>query len=330
VAATSAALALLATGLMATTAYARPVAPALPPRCDDGSPPPCEPPPDPDPTPNPNPPPTNPWRSLVSVLDQSEAGYDSHVLGAWISTGSPVYSTPSGTVQWTTPAHNQGSISISSTYLPAGSLAGFQLWEQDQSIDGPLCRTTPLANIPQVLEYTHVLLGDTKTTTAAELAQMADDFEGTVSIPESESGTYSATIDLHEVTIVPGPGGLALTIKGHLFVDGPGPFNIDSDFRFTAEVHLSPSKKAEVEHVVSASVSDDALVIFGEDADREAELLPAFRKAVIQKVSDKVDAQVAANPEVQWFASLGFTASFRDVTIDDAGIHVLPSLCKVG
>jgi hypothetical protein len=77
-------------------------------------------------------------------------------------------------------------------------------------------------------------------------------------------------------------------------------------------------------------VANDSLVIFGEDADVEAELLPAFRTAVRKKVAAAVNARVASRPEVQWFASLGFTVSFRDISIDGAGIHVLPSLCKVG
>jgi len=306
---------------------------AVPPDCEDGSPPPCEPPPDPDPDPdpNPNPPPGTGWSSLISVLDQSEGGYDEHVLGAWKSTGSPVYSTPSGTVQWNTPAQNQGRITVPFISLPA-PLMGFQLREQDQDIDGPMCRSTPVPSVELVLATTHVLVADQDDTTQGELQNMADDFEGTVSIPESESGTYSATVQLHEVTLAADGAThtLPLAINGHLFVDGPGPFNVDGDFRYRGNVHLNPSKRAEVDQIVTATTSDDSLDIVDEDRDREAEILPAFRKAIAKKVSEAVNDKVAASPEAQFFTSLGFTVSFRDVTIDAEGLHVLPSLCKVG
>jgi hypothetical protein len=328
-------LAVLASGLLVAGVLPPlgATASAAPPRCEDGSPPPCgspDPDPDPDPDPNPNPNPHPPWTSLVSVLDQSEDGYDSSVRGAWVSTGSPVYTTPSGTVQWNGPDHNLGSISISSTYLPPGPLVGFHLWEQDQGIDGSLCRSTPVGSVDQVLATTHVLVAETTTTTPNELTEMAVGFVGDASIPESESGTYSADIQLNEVSIDPFAGGLALTIEGHLFVDGPGPLNVEGDFRYTGEVDLLVSEKAEVDQVVSASVSNDSLVIFGEDSDVEADLLPPFRRAVRDKVANAVNARVASRPEVQWFASLGFTVSFRAISIDEAGIHVLPSLCKVG
>jgi hypothetical protein len=335
-------LALWATGLVVAGVLPESgaTAAAAPPRCEDGSPPPCdqpEPDPDPDPDPDPHPNPNAPWTSLVSVLDQSEAGFDESVRGAWVSTGSPVYTTPSGTVQWNGPDHDQGSISISSTNLPSAPLMGFQLWEQDQDVDGSLCRSTPVGGVDPVLATTHVLVGESKTTTPDELTEMAGGFVGDASIPESQSGTYSADIQLEEVLIHPEPGAsetesgfLSLTINGHLFVDGPGPFNVEGDFRYTGQVHLHPSEKAEVDQVVSATVSNDSLVIFGEDEDIEADLLPPFRKAVRDKVAKAVDDRVAATPEVQWFASLGFTVSFRDVTIDNDGIHVLPSLCKVG
>jgi hypothetical protein len=177
-----------------------------------------------------------------------------------------------------------------------------------------------------------VLVGETTTTTAAELAEMADGFVGNISIPESQSGTYSADIDidLDTVTIEPEAGALDLTIEGHLFVDGPGPLNVDGDFFYRGDVSLSPSRKAEVEQVVVASVSNADLVIDDEDAGTEAEALPVFNKAVRERVSQAVADRVAATPEVQWFATLGYTASFRDVTIDNAGLHVLPALCKVG
>jgi hypothetical protein len=306
---------------------------ALPPTCDDGSPPPCEPPPDPDPDPDPNPTPdpSAGWTSLISVLDQSEDGYEPQVLGAFISTGSPVYMTPTGTVQWNSPAHNQGRITIPRRTLPA-PLFGLQLWEQDQSIDGPLCRSTPVPSVEPVLATTHVLVAGKADTTQADLQNMADGFEGTVSIPESESGTYSATVQLHQVTLSADGAThtLPLAIDGHLFVDGPGPFNVDGDFRYRGNVHLNPSKRAEIDQIVTATTSDDSLDIVDEDADREAEILPAFRKAIAKKVSGAVNDKVAASPEAQFFTSLGFIVSFRDITIDGEGLHVLPSLCKVG
>jgi hypothetical protein len=208
---------------------------------------------------------------------------------------------------------------------------GFQLWEQDQDIDGSLCRSTPVPSVAPVLATTHVLVARSDTTTQGDLDEMAAGFVGTVSIPESESGTYSATVNLREVTLTldAETGTLPLTITGHLFVDGPGPFNVDGDFRYSGQVHLGPSRKAEVDQIVTATTSDDALDISGEDEDREAEVLPAFRRAIARKVSEAVNAKVASRPEVQWFASLGFTVSFRDISIDEAGIHVLPSLCKV-
>jgi hypothetical protein len=329
-------LATLATGLLVAGVLPSTgaTASAAPPTCQDGSPPPCDL-PDPDPDPDPDPGGGGGgggtgWTSLVSVLDQSEDGYDDNIRGAWTTTGSPVYSTPSGTVQWDTADHDQGSISLTSTYLPSGPKRGFHLNEQDQSIDGSLCRSRPVTSISQVVHSTHVLVGEEATTTAADLAEMADGFVGTISIPESQSGTYSATIDLDAVTIEPKAGALALTVDGHLFVDGPGPLNVDGDFFYRGDVSLSPSRKAEVEQVVVAGVANAVLAIDDEDADTEAEALPVFNQAVREKVSGAVADRVAASPEVQWFATLGYTASFRDVSIDTGGIHVLPSLCKVG
>jgi hypothetical protein len=110
------------------------------------------------------------------VLDQSEDGYEQSLRAAWITTGSPVYSTPSGTVQWDTADHNQGSVSLTSTYLPSGPKRGFHLWEQDQSLGGSLCRSRPTTSISQVVHSTHVLVGETTTTTAAELLSVLAHF----------------------------------------------------------------------------------------------------------------------------------------------------------
>lgn len=317
-------VAALAAGLVAACVFpAGSTAGALPPVCPGGEPPPCdspEPPPDDPPDPNPNP--NAGWTSLVSILDQSEDGFQTPVLGAWVSTGSPVYSTPASTVQFANADNNQGTISIAHPNISVAPAVGFHLWEQGQNIDGELCRSTPIPSVPLVLASTHVLVAESETVAPAELTELANGFVGDASTPEAE-------IRLDEVTIEPVDGALALVLKGWMFADGPLWFNAEGDFRYTADIHLLPSEKSEVERLVIAHAENDALVIFGEDADIEAEVLPKFRKAVVEKVEAAVNAQAAARPEVQWFATLGFTMSFRDIAIDAGGIHVLPSLCKV-
>jgi hypothetical protein len=312
----------LAAGLLAAGVFPS-TADALPPVCPGGEPPPCD---EPEPTPTTTPPPPNPgtpWRSRVSVLDQSETGFRRNLTGNWRSTGSPVYSTQSGTVQWTNADQNEGTIAIPNPNISVAPLVGFHLFEAGQDIDGELCRSTPIPKVPLVLATTHVLVAETETVGPAELTALADGFVGDASTPEAE-------IRLDVVTIEPVDGGLALRLEGWMFADGPLWFNAEGDFRYTAEIHLLPSERSEVQKLVVAHAENDALVIFGEDADIEAEVLPKFRKAVVEKVEAAVNSQAASRPEVQWFASLGFTTSFRDVSIDPAGIHVDPSLCKVG
>ena len=114
-----------------------------------------------------------------------------------------------------------------------------------------------------------------------------------------------------------------------MFADGPFWFNAEGDFDYTANLSLAPSENADPTQMVVAFTSEDHIEIHGEDADIEAQVLPKFSKVVREKVAASVNAQVASRPAAQWFASLGFTVSFRGLSIDEAGIHVLPSLCKV-
>ena len=317
-------VAALATGLLVAGVFpSGSTAGALPPVCPGGEPPPCEgPEPGPEDPPDPTPNPNVPWSSLVSVLDQSEDGYRPAVLGAWVSTGPTVYSSQSGTVQWTNADHNQGHISIAHPNISVAPAVGFHLWEEGQDVAGELCRSTPIPSVPLVTASTHVLLAESETVGPGELTALADGFVGDASTPDAE-------IRLDEVTIDPVDGALAVVLEGWMFADGPLWFNAEGDFRYTAEIHLLPSEKSEVERLTIAHAENDQLVISGEDEDIEAKVLPKFRKAVVEKVEAAVNAQAAARPQVQWFASLGFTLTFRDITIDTAGIHVLPSLCKV-
>ena len=136
---------LLAAGALVVAALAgfQATASALPPRCDDGSPPPCD---IADPTTKTT---TTPhpdvWNARVTVLDQSgPASFNRTIIGSWGGNG---YSTPTGTVTWSDPATKlEGNLGLQAAYLPPGFNVGLRMFESGSS--GRFCRSMPITRSP--------------------------------------------------------------------------------------------------------------------------------------------------------------------------------------
>ena len=147
---------LLAAGALVVAALAgfQATAGALPPRCDDGSPPPCDV-PDPTTTPTTAPHP-DVWNARVTVLDQSgPASFNRTISGSWGGNG---YSTPTGQVVWSDPATKlEGNLGLQAAYLPPGFNVGLRMFESGSS--GRFCRSMPMAAIPPTGRTVRVLVG---------------------------------------------------------------------------------------------------------------------------------------------------------------------------
>jgi hypothetical protein len=305
---------------------------AIPPDCEDGSPPPCEDPPDPDdPPPTTTTPPPKPivWSTRVAVLDQSEVGFSRTMWGGWHTQSSPGYTTPAGHVVWSDEAQTEGTLGLTQTYLPPGHPVGFYM--NELGTDGPSCRSGRRSSVPTVTTATHALLGPTITKTPEEIAAMAAAFSGRVQ-PDPAGAEVTIT---QPPTLVPQQGGLQLTVRGRIYKDVDGPFNYYGDFAYAVVLHISPSRSVDTNEVMVVSADEGILQLLGDSwKDDALEALgsnfePDFRAAVRSRVQASVNADIAARPEVQWFAEMGYTASVRRVTTTPNGISVQPALCRV-
>lgn len=329
-------LAALVVALVLAGAVSSPsTAAALPPPCPDGSPPPCEPPPDPDPDPDPDPNPPGPgtavWTARVALLDQTrtsptDPGVNRHLTGGFVRAGSPSYATPSGTVAWSNPpADTVGTIGLTSVYLPEnGGATGFWLRELGAEY---LCRSATSSQVPPSGRSIHVLAAPEVVTSGDELSDLAEGFVGPVTpTPQGANEVRIDTIDL-----TPQNGGLSLVLTGFLDAEVPNwPDDIDDDFTYVAELHPFPSRS--VDPTQPMDVSTEPGYVFRLDnwgSDAEGEVGPKVRAAVEGVFARAINEQVAQRPQVRWFASLGYTVAFREVSVATDGLHVSPSLCKV-
>jgi hypothetical protein len=304
---------------------------ALPPTCDDGSPPPC-PPPDTDPTTTPtttNPPPVS-WTARVNVLDQSGIfGFNRTVTGSWGRSGSPSYSTPSGNVVWSDPSRLEGTVGLTSTYLPPGNVVGFRLVESQSS--GRLCRSNPVGAVPGSGRSVHVLVAPPVVKSQTDLNNIAQGFTGV----SNEGG---AQLTISQASLSATNTGLQLDVAGSLYADLPWPFSsINTGFTYSVLLHVQPSRSIDDVHqvmTVSADVGnlhiDPKNVTTSIITDLAGDIEPDFRSAVTDKVQTAINDNVAAQPQSIWFRSLGYAVSVRTVvTSATSGFVVFPSVCKV-
>lgn len=307
---------------------------AAPPTCQDGSPPPCDDDPDPDPDPDPTTPPGPApivWTARVALLDQTrtspgDPGVNRYVTGGFVRSGSPSYATPTGTVAWSDPpAKTVGNIGLTSVYLPSnGGATG--LWMRELGAEY-LCRSHTSANVPPTGRSIHVLAAPEVVTSGDELSELAEGFVGPVT--PTPQGANEVRIDTIDIT--PQNGGLSLVLTGFLDAEVPNwPDDINDDFTYVAR--LLPFSSRSVNPAEPMDVVTDPGYTFRLDnwgSDAESEVGPKVRAAVEDVFASAINAQVALRPQVQWFASLGYTVAFRKVSVGTDGLHISPSLCKV-
>jgi hypothetical protein len=296
---------------------------AVPPLCEDGSPPPCTE-PEPDPDPGPTTPPPIVWRANVSVQNLSGGDFNRTVWGSWGREGSPGYSTPSGDVVWTNAAQTEGTIGLTSTHLPAGNRVNFRMRELGK---GHLCRSAPRATVPATGRNIHVLLGPPSLTDGADISEIGAESLGVIT--PTPPGAEHVRIDT--VDLVPQNGQVSLVMTGYLEANVPWSLDdINDDFTYVAKLRLSPSGVFDPAKVMA--VGTDPSYTFRLDnwgSDVENAVGPKIRAAVETRMADAINARIAATPEVLLYASQGYTVSLRQVTTSPVGVTVLPSLCKV-
>jgi hypothetical protein len=297
------------------------LADAAPRPCPDGSPPPCK-------VPKPTTTTTQPpivWTANVSVADLSGVPFDRYDTGGWSREGSPRYGTPSATVKWNNAEQTEGTIGLTSVYLPRnGNLAGFWLRELGREW---LCRSTQSLEVPPSGRHITVLLGQPILTMGPDISAAAQGFVGEITPPPD--GAQQVRIDTIDLT--PQDGALSLVITGYLEADVPNwPDNINDDFTYVAKLHPAASGTVDPGTVVRFTTEPDyvfRLDNWGSDAEGPIGL--KLRAAVEERFADAVNGQIAARADVQSFAAQGYTVSLRRVTTSPAGIEVLPSVCKI-
>src|SRR4029453_16342636 len=126
-------------------------------------------------------------------------------------------------------------------------------------------------------------------------------------------------------------GWLSLVITGFIDAEVPNwPDDINDDFTYVARGRPYASNAVNPAHIVDMA-TDPGYVFtldnWGDDA--EEEVGGKVRAAVEDVFAAAINEQVAARPQIQWFAGLGYTTSFRKVTVAIDGLHVWPSLCRI-
>lgn len=290
--------------------------------CSDGTPPPCI---EHDPTTTTTLPNVPPWHATVSFLDQS-TGFDRQVRADW--TRSDWRSTPYGTVAWSDAAQDEGNLTLMQAILPGGAPIGFRMGELSHP-EGEMCRSQPYSAVPSSGRSVHVLVGATITKSPADLQAMANGFAGqTVS-------AAGATVSIHDAQLVPEDGQLQLTLSGHVHKEVTIG-SVDASFTYVVPLTISPSfnvgdpSEVMVVHANQGNLSlhgdgttDDIKIALGDDPE------PDFRSAVQDQATKAVNDSVSSQPDVQWFLTLGYTVSVRQVTVTASGLTVLPALCTV-
>jgi len=351
--------------LTAVLAFVAGPARALPPRCPDGSPPPCEgedPPPTTRPAPTttrpvpppttapapipppttavPPPPPTATRTVSVILLDQDETGPLGTVNAEryWmyelvnappnaLAGPGPGDTTTRGLTPAGTSALENGKFTFPDYPLPSGQKMVLKVTEA--GAPGVLCRTVPRGVLPPSGNPLHILVAPPVTTSAAELETIAAGFTGPVTSGLPDGVTM--TIDTAHLT--PQTGQLALQLLGRLTV---GAFNFTFDYQLPLRLVASTGTDlASVVFFQGIGPGTVDVTSVGEpngDALIQAikdQLLPKLRVAVPVQATSAVNGRIHSNHDVQWFRDQDFHISMRRVTISSSGMTVYPSFCRL-
>jgi hypothetical protein len=337
---------------------------ALPPRCPDGSPPPCEgedPPPTTEPRPRPTttttrttpptapipppPPTTNPppppatWKVNVLELEQDDGGLTGVINAERYFMYEPVLDPgpylfgpgPETTIGMTpagTSGLDNGQFSFPDYPLPTGQKVVLKVTEGGSP--GVLCRTVPRGALPLSGVPLHILVAPPVTMAAAELQGMVAGFVG----PVTSGLPDGVTMTIASAGLTPQADGLMLRLQGTLAV---GAFNYSFDYHLL--LTLVPSTGTDLAYVlyiqpVGPGTVD--LTSVGEpNGDGlieaiKAQLLPKLRSAVPVRGTPAVNDKVHLDDDVQWWRDEGFNISMRRVTYSATGMTLYPSLCRLG
>lgn len=324
---------------------------AVPPRCEDGSPPPCdEPEPDPDPIPPPTtrpppttttPPPPQPWVVNVLSLLDDEAPLTGAVEATrfWIphlvngQTNGFLVTPPTvfDPIEAGTATLVNGKLTFPAMTMPSGYEMVLRVREAGSS--GAMCRTTPRTALPPSGRPLHLLTGPPLETTAAELQAMVNGFVGPVSGLDP-----GVAVDVTSVTITPQANGLQLRTQGKLVLD-PFRFTFDHTMLLTLVPAIGPDLRsvlfATAASAGSATVAWDQVPPPPPDGDNILALvgsaLPSrLRSPILQRATASVNDRVHGLHAVQWWRDQGFNVSIRSVRYASTGLTVLPALCRLG
>lgn len=323
---------------------------AVPPRCEDGSPPPCnEPDPDPDPIPPPTtrpppptttPPPPGPWMVNVLSLLDDEAPLTGAVEATryWLP---PIVFTPNGflppppTVFDPIEAGNATLVNgkLTFPYVPMPNGYDMVLRVREAGSSGALCRTAARTGLPPSGRPLHMLTAPPLETTAAELQAMVSGFVGPVTGLDP-----GVAVDVTSVTLTPQANGLQLRTQGKLVLD-PFRFTFDHTMLLTLVPSTGPDLRsvlyATAANAGTATVAWDQVPPPPPDGDNILALvggaLPSrLRSPILLRATTSVNERIHGLHAVQWWHDQGFNVSVRSVRYAPTGLTVLPALCRLG
>lgn len=299
------------------------------------------------PPPTTAPPPTTPppgaitWSTSVEVLDRTGLprvtngpglGLDTTLLGSWYNVDNTV-ATARTAVAWTaptafTPPNTRGSVGATSASIGPGRVQ-FRLAEQQFGFSGALCRSQLMPAIPTGPHITRVLVPRSTTYTADQLNSLIASLPGSTIRPDT-----STSVTITAASLDPRPGILAIALEGR--VHARGLIDYDGDFSYSLNLRVFPgSDPNDLRSVISVQapqpgsleldpngLTDAVLQQFAGDQE------PKFRQAVLGNARTTFNDAVSADPGVQFFRAMGYTASARAVTLTDDTLTVSPALCK--
>jgi hypothetical protein len=346
-------LSLLAVALTMLLAYVAGPARALPPRCADGSPPPCEgpedPPPPPEPDPDPTTPPTSPsptapipttstpqpppappsWTLNVLSLVKDDAGLTGPVGAERFWWQEPVNAPPwlvgppPDTTFSLTPAGTamlDGNVlAFPDLALPAG--AKMILRVNEGGSPGLLCRTPARSALPPSGTALHILVAPSTTVTAAELQEMVSGFVG----PVTSGLPDGVTMNIDSATLVPQDNGLLLGLQGTINI-----FGTVFGFDYHLLITLVPATGPDLKFVAWVQpVGPGTVELTPANVDLGETMRVALRSRIPVLASPLVNNAIHSAPEVQWWHDDGFNVSLRRVTYSPDGLTLYPSLCRL-
>jgi hypothetical protein len=359
-------MALLVAALLGALTVGVDPALAIPPRCPDGSPPPCDSgdPPETTPTtrrttttiaiptttvattpPTTALPPTN-RKVSVLLLVQDDGGLTGAVNAERYWKYEPVNAPPGtllgpgpgDTVLGMTPAGTSGLVNNEFTFpdypLPAGQEMVMRVSEAGSP--GALCRTVPRSALPPSGAPLHILVAPPLTLGADELSDMASSFVGPIAAADLPS---NVTMEITSATLAPQSDSLGLNLQGTMTVDLGAFGTYDYTFDYDLPLRLVPSTSTKLASVLSVQAAGAGTVELTSTSEPngdgiipliQAELLPKLRAAVPVKGTPAVNDRVHSDHDVQWWADQDFHISMRRVAYATTGLTLYPSLCRLG